>query len=364
MLGKIINSMFYGTVKTKLFLWTMFFLIIGALALLVAAFALGMPMLGIGGAGLGLFVLIASQSVSFNDLNKKKKGKVINKAKTNMAGKNKQIAKAREVLEEQSEESTEERSEESVTSSPASRRQRERAKAQYLSSMDQKKLKKLLKENKVNQIHVKVMIDSYPKMGIEQAPAFIWKTERMLRFLILTEQAQKFEIPLQEIRDIHLVKDVPAEPERDYAMFRVSNFITKMFQPYLPAYFEVAKDGALETKKNTFRIEPGIYLTNSSVGNLRRVLLPEVAFTMDDKVNTSTQFNEYFKEIYRGSVLCKNMVITLDEYKELIEKTLDEFLEAPISGQAFVSTLSDLHKYKLISRDFLVTYTQKYQERH
>ena len=136
-----------------------------------------------------------------------------------------------------------------------------------------------------------------------------------------------------------------------------------MFQPYLPEYFEKTKDGELVVTKNTFRIEPGIYLTNTSVGNLRRVLLPGVAFLVDDKVNSSDRFNEYFKEIYRNSILCKNLVVTLDEYKELTEKTLDALLDAPISGKEFVGTIYDLNKYHLINRDFVVKYTQKYREK-
>lgn len=353
MLDKIINSMFHGNLKTKLFLWVIFLLTIGALALLITAFALGMPMLGAAGAGAGLLAFIISQSISLNDLNREKKIKTKNKKNKDKAEWDGDEVFGANETEEEVEESEE-----------VSRKKREKEKAQYLSSMNEKKLKKLLKDHKVDQIHVKVMIDSYPKKKIEQAPAFMWKTDTMLHFMILTGSAQEFEVPLEDIKGILLVKDVPADPDMDYMPFKVSNFISKMFQPYLPEYFESTHEGQLEIKKNTFRIEPGIYLTNSSVGNLRRVLLPGVAFLVDDKVNASTQFNEYFKEIYRGSILCKNLVITLDEYKELIAKTLDDLLEAPISGKEYVNTIYDLNKYRLITKDFVVKYTQKYREKN
>ena len=165
-----------------------------------------------------------------------------------------------------------------------------------------------------------------------------------------------------DIQGILLVKNVPADKEKDYQLFKYSSFISKMFQPYLPEYFESTKDGKLEIKKNTFRIEPGIYLTNTSVANLRRVLLPGVAFLVDDKVIASDRFNEYFKELYRSSLLCKNQVITLDEYKEQITQTLDALLDAPISGKEFVNTIYDLNKYRLITKNEVVLYTQKYRE--
>ena len=353
MLEKIINSMMHGSVKTKLYLWSIVLFAVAALALLVTALALGMPFLGAGGLGAGLVSLIISQSFSLNDIDKPKKKKGPKKEKQAKAGDG--------GTGEHSGKNS--RENEEGENDDAARKKRDREKTKYLSSLNSKSLKKLMKEHKVDQIHVKVMIDSYKAQKIEQAPAFMWKTDTMLHFMILTGSAQEFEVPLEDIKGILLVKDVPVEPERDYLFFKFSNFISNMFQPYLPEYFEKTKDGELVVTKNTFRIEPGIYLTNTSVGNLRRVLLPGVAFLVDDKVNSSDRFNEYFKEIYRNSILCKNLVVTLDEYKELTEKTLDALLDAPISGKEFVGTIYDLNKYHLINRDFVVKYTQKYREK-
>ncbi len=364
MFEKIVNGMLHGNFKTKFFLWAIFLFSMGALALLLLAFILGLPMIGAGGIGCGLFALILSQSISLNDLSKEKKAKKgkTRKHKNKKAGKK---AASGASLEESGEEMQEAGKEaEKEITEEVSRKKREREKAQFLFGMNEKKMKKLFKEHGVNQIHVKVMIDSFPKGNIEQAPAFMWKTDRMLHFLVLTGTAQEFEVPLADIKGILLVKNVPADPETDYVPFKLSNFITRMFQPYLPEYFESTNEGQLEVKKNTFRIEPGIYLTNTSVGNLRRVLLPGVAFLVDDKVNSSTQFNEYFKEIYRDSILCKNSVITLDEYKEQIGKTLDALLDAPISGKEFVNTIYALNKYRLISQEFVAEYTQKFREKN
>lgn len=359
MFEKIVNGMLHGNVKTKFFLWTIFLFSMGALALLLTAFILGLPMIGAGGIGCALFALILSQSISLNDLSREKKDR-IKKEKERKKRKSGKKAVSEDVSEENEADSA---AIEREVTEEVSRKKREREKAQYLAGMNEKKMKKLLKEHGVNQIHVKVMIDSFPKGQIEQAPAFMWKTDKMLHFLVLTGTAQEFEVPLQDIQGILLVKNVPADPEKDYMPFKFSNFITRMFQPYLPEYFESTNEGKLEIKKNTFRIEPGIYLTNSSVGNLRRVLLPGVAFLVDDKINRSTQFNEYFKEIYRDSILCKNSVITLDEYKEKIGKTLDELLDSPVSGKEFVNTIYALNKYHLISQEFVVEYTQKYREK-
>lgn len=347
MLEKILNSMFHGNLKTKIFLWSVLLMGVGAIALILTAAVLSMPMIGLAGAGLGLMGFITSQSVSLNDLSREKK-------KTSKASSEEGGAKSGQSPSDKEDGGGEE----------GSRKKKEREKAQYLSAMNAKKLKKTMKEHKVNQIHVKVMIDSYPAKKIEQAPAFMWRTDTMLHFMILTSKAEEFEVPLEDIKGILLVKDVPANPERDYMPFKYSSYIGKMFQPFLPEYFQGTKDGSLDVKKNTFRIEPGIYLTNSSVGNLRRVLLPGVAFLVDDQVIASRRFNEYFKELYRESILCKNLVITLEEYKKKVEDTLDAMLDAPMSGKEYVNTIYDLNKYRLISKEYVVRYTQKYREKN
>lgn len=353
MLEKILNSMFYGNFRTKVFLWSVLLMGVGAIALILVAVVLSMPMFGLAGAGLGLAGFITSQSVSLNDLSRerKKKGKKVSKS----SGGNDTSVSDRKSSDPDKEE---------AGSDDKSRKKREREKAQYLASINAKKMKKMMKEHKVNQIHVKVMVDSYPAKQIEQAPAFMWRTDTMLHFMVLTSQVDEFEVPLEDIKGILLVKDVPANPDKDYMPFKYSSYIAKTFQPYLPEYFQGTKDGNLDVKKNTFRIEPGIYLTNSSVGNLRRVLLPGVAFLVDDQVISSKRFNEYFKELYRESILCKNMVITLEEYREKIEETLDAMLDAPMSGKEFVNTIYDLNKYRLITKNFVVKYTQLYRERN
>lgn len=346
MLEKIMNSMIHGNAKTKAFLWLLTCMFVGAVILLLAGIVLSMPYMLMGGIAMALVGVVVSQSVSLKDLQKPK---------------NKKNKKAKSVQDKSSEEKKEKESGE-IAQDELDKKEKKRAKSVYLSGMDAKKMKNLMKKHKVNQVHVKVMIDSYPAKGIEQAPAFMWKTDTMLHFMVLEDKAIEFEVPLDDIKGILLVKNVSAEPEKDYLPFQYSTFISKMFQPYLPEYFETTKEGKLLTTKNTFRIEPGIYLTNSSVTNLRKVLLPYVAFQVDDQVIASKRFNEYFKEIYRASILCKNQIISLEEYKEQIKKTLDALLDAPVTGTEFVNTIYDLNKYHLISKNDVVLYTQRYRE--
>lgn len=332
MVDKLIRSMFYGSAKTKAFLWGILFFGLLAFGMLVVAIAIGIPQLGLAAALLGFATFVASQSVSVETLEKKKKTKNKKEGKSADGAKNERNPKARE-----------------------------RAKSRYLASLNAKDVKKLLKEHKVKQNHVKVMIDLYEERRLKQVPAFAWRTEDHLHFLVLEGHANEFEVPFDEIRGIFFEKDVEADPDQDYGPIKYETFIAKMFAPFLPEYHEYSKEGEIGYRKNLFWIKPGIYFTNSSVANLMSIL-PNIPFLVDDSICRSDRVDEYFKELYRYSILCKNMVISREDYKKQVNKTLDTLLDAPVSAKQFVAMLQNMAHYRLIEREHVTRYVQKYRD--
>lgn len=346
MWDKVIRSMFQGSTKTKIFLWSVLVLGLAAVALLVIAIALGFPYLGMGGIALGFVSFVVSQSVSIDTLekekkyHKKKKGKQPNQVHSQ---KGKQSDKEEQPEDEE-----------------GNSRSKERQKARFLASLNEKAVKKILREHKVVQMHVKIMIDSYAQRRLKQVPAFAWRTDKHLHFLVLEGRANEFEIPLEEIKGIYYEKDAEADPEKDYAPFRYETFIAKYFADYLPEYHEYSNDGEISYRKNLFRVGQDVCITNSSMANMMSIL-PHVPFLIDDNVCRSGRFDEYFKELYRYSVLCKNQVISLEEYKNQIEKTLESLLTAPITARDYVQTMHSMARYHLIDRDNVTKYSQKYR---
>lgn len=345
MWDKLIRSMFQGNTKTKIFLWSIFILGLAAVAMLVFAVALGLPYLGMGGIALGFLSFVTSQSVSIDTLEKKRQ----DKHKSRKAGDSQSDPKSKKAKKKEEQEDD-----------AGDPRSKERAKARYLASLNQKSVKKLLKEHKVVQQHVKIMIDSYAQRKLKQVPAFAWRTEDQLHVLVLEGHANEFEIPLEEIKGIYYEKNVEADPEKEYAPFQYGTFIAKLFSSFLPEYHEHTNEGEISYRKHLFRVGQDIYITNTSMSNMMSIL-PHVPFLIDDSVCRSERFDEYFKELYRYSILCKNQVITLEGYKEQIEKTLDSLLVAPISAREFVQTMHAMARYHLIDRDNVTKYSQKYR---
>lgn len=128
MLEKILNSMLHGNAKTKIFLWSVFILGVSAVFLLMAGIIMGIPYLGLGGVLVGLVGLILSQSVSLNDLKREKKPK------------GKKAPKQKEEQEEKviEDKQQKEKKEEEAAPKEKTRKEREREKSQYLSSLNAK----------------------------------------------------------------------------------------------------------------------------------------------------------------------------------------------------------------------------------
>ena len=72
------------------------------------------------------------------------------------------------------------------------------------------------------------------------------------------------------------------------------------------------------------------------------------------------RFDEYFKDIYRYGILCKNNIYSLEEYRQKLESVLEELLAAPITREEFFRTLNAMNHYHLITQDYVMKYTKKY----
>jgi hypothetical protein len=354
MMEKIINTMFHGSFKAKVFLWSVFVMILATVLLGVLAAVMGAATFGMGALACGVAAFITSQSVSLQELNKKPKKSPSTKGK-----KEKSKHASSSHASGDADDGALSPQQEIDQGAPMDSKEKARAKARYLAAMNGKKMKQLMKEHKVKQQHIFVMIDNYPREDVVQTPAVAWQTDTHLHLLVLDAQAREFAVPFEEIKGIWYQKDVPADPENDYSSFQYANFISKMYRPYLPEYREITKGGELEYVKSLFTLEPGISFTNTSVNGLLEIL-PKVPLMVDDAINTSTHFDEYFKEVYRYSILCKNDVYTLEEYRKKMEEVLEALLVAPITGKEFSKSLRDMNRYHLITSDYVTKYTQIY----
>lgn len=332
---KIIYSMFYGNRKTKCFLWTLFLLGIAVIVCVVLAIVMSQPLYGGIGFILGLLLLVISQSYSLDTLARepgKKAGNSKNPGTREKAGQEKKAAAEEEIADDEHAEND-------------------------FAHYDEKQLKKIMYRYKVRREHKTIIIDNAPDYKIRQCPAFVWREGNNLHFLLLEKEPRKLDIPLSDIRQIGYHKRVKAEPDKDYRPFTHATLVAKVFREHLPSYQETVENGKRSFYKNLYVVGSHMEITNTSAKNLFSIL--SVPFVIHNDVTKSQRYSEYFKEAYRYSTLCKDLVISKTEFSEKITGLLDEMADADITGSEFVQTLRDMTQYHFATREQAVACSHK-----
>lgn len=320
-MSKYIYSMFHGNTKTKVFLWSLVLMGIGVVACIIAAILLSEPIY-IGAAVFLLFLLlIVSQSYSLTSLEREgsKKGKT---------GKNGKTAKGKAAKKEES--------------------GKEQDGARY-AAYDDKQLNKIFAKYKVREDHHTVLVDRSATHKIEQCPAYIWIAAKRLHVLLLENKPRKIEIPLSQIETIRYQQGVSSKPEEEYTAFLTPSLVTTVFKNHLPVYKEKVDDGKQSFSKNLYWVEKEFAVTNTSARNLFTIL--DVDFVIDNEVTKSNAYSDFFKRAYKYSILCRDLVITKQEFTEKIDALLDEMARADMTERDFTQTLRAMLRSRFISHE-------------
>lgn len=213
-----------------------------------------------------------------------------------------------------------------------------------------KKIRKTLHKYKVIKDHRMVIVDRCDRLHIHQTPAYVWIQENQLHILLIEEEPRLLMVPLFRITEITYLKKQPAEPDKDYSIFKKSTILTECFRPYLPDYNQSNKTSDLTYYKNLYGITQGIYFTNNSAKNLFDLL--GVDFYVEDKVTTSDKVNIFFKDAYKANIKLRDNILDANGYADSITKILDDMAHSTISYAEFKDTLNLMTKNKLITDEY------------
>lgn len=344
---KFWNTLLYGSKKAKQCILTIIAFLIIAIGLITASVALSAPSLG----GIAFFVflidLLYASSVSWKDLERQEKREQKRREKLAKV-KNGKNVKKRHAGKHEKESAVEENDvcEETDTQETAK-------------LYKGKNLKKVLYQYKVKKQHKCILVDSYPKYHIRQCPAFIWTEKGMLRFLFLTEEPLKTEVPLKEVTTLYYVPDVEADPMEDYRELFDSEILNLVFSPYLPSQYMVDKNGRRVMCKNLYELANGIRLTNLSAKEL--LSLVSVRFEVQDAFMQSSKIDEYSKEVYRYCVLWRDGVLDTGGYKAEVSRILKSMMETGMPQANFQQNMRNMVQRRLITREFADYYINQYK---
>lgn len=331
MLGKILNTLKYGNVRTKIKLYVMLAILIIGVGLLMTALVFGNFLPGLLGVSVifvdGLILLNTSfeqKSLSVNQKEPKKKAKKKEKPEKEGPG----------ALEWVPAEKTEEKE-----------KKEENPLAQY----DEKELKKIMIAYKVKKHHVPVMIDRCQTERILQSPAYLWNDAKYLYFLVLGEEPKLLKSNYAESNVITIRRGITARPMEEYPEMNEPSVVSMIFGSLLPKYYRV-ETGAYRTeyRKNLYSAAPGIWCTSASVKNMLK-LLPE-RFVLEDEKNEEESI--YFQEIYIARLMFRDGIYSAQEYKEKVLEILSGLIRSELSNATVMEYLNSMMMKGLIPREY------------
>ena len=220
---------------------------------------------------------------------------------------------------------------------------------------NQKVMKRIKRKYHIKKDHRPIIIDSSEAYHINQCPAFIWRAHNKVFLLLLEKEPRRIVISREMIHNMGYKAGVKADKNNEYIAFQKENLVTKVFEEYLPDYHDARLKNDPLKVKNLYTIYPDICITNRSAYQVKDLLL--LNFMPKDKITESDMVNGFFKRVYAANILFKDKVIGINEYKEEVELALRSMCYAEIPKREYVLTLENLHRAKLISRQYVTYYT-------
>jgi hypothetical protein len=321
-MDKIWNGLRYGNKKTKGYiLATLFLLSFGSVSV-GFTIAKKSPLWGMSAIFCFLVAFLFITSLSFH-----KTGKQI-------------IKKTREELalsEESSKDQLEEEIEENI-----------------YERYDEETVKGVFIKYKVNKDHKPIIIDLCQSEKVRQCPAYIWADRGDLNLLLFEKETRKVTIPISKVTKITYEKGVLANPLLDYAGFQKTSFLNIVFSSYLPTLYEDSKDGRKVYRKNLYVLSPDIKVTNTSIRTIMDMLKLDLSY--EGRFTDPDMHNPYFEKAYLLSIMLRDTVITVSEFKVRIKKLLQQLSEANISSDEFHLYIRQMVNARLITKEYAEYY--------
>lgn len=348
MSGKLINTLKYGSSRTKRKIYLMFGVLAAGAVLTVAALLLGNELLGVA----AFVVIFVDGMILFNTSFEQKTVSVKKEEPEEKEKKPKKKKKEKKAGEEDAPGALEWISPDKRKEEEAPSKKEEpdgEADENPLVQYDEHKLKKIMVAYKVKKHHVTVMIDSCQAEKIVQRPAYVWKDSAYFYFLVLDKEPKLFKSVISGSDAIHIRRGMTARPLEEYSDMNEPSVVSMIFGSLLPKYYKVENSPyRMDYRKNLYSAAPGIWCTSASVKNLLK-LMPEKFILDDGKLDEEST---YYQEIYIARVMYWDSIYSGQEYKEKVLEILSNLIKADLSDSTVRDYLNKMMTKGLIPREY------------
>lgn len=227
-----------------------------------------------------------------------------------------------------------------------------------LVSYDEKKIKQVLYKYKVRKDHKMIIIDEWKEKNVHQCPVYVWVHRGRVHFLMIEGETRELSLPLAKAATLKYRKGVVCKAKEEYIQMRKNSLLAAVFEPFLPTYHNGNKNGRAVVYKNLFELGNGLLITNTSARTVMDLLHPE--FQVEDSVTRNREYNDFYQEIYKNSILFREQVIPTREYQARVNDILQKLAGSGAADQEYEDTLQQLYRSKLITQEY-ITYYQQYR---
>ena len=371
MLRKIWNTLRHGERRTKLFLYSVLGLLLVTLGLIAAAIVMksGLPIIGAAVTGIIFAATLKDAVLSVKRFEKKTNGSEKQKSRSGKTGTEKDEDKphtgSRSLFTEDEIEELEEfgdgekrknkKKRKKAAQEAALSEQREREdEADFgenaMVSVTEEKLRRLLVRYKVKQEHVPVVIDLCIPEHIRQLPGFAWTEEGFLKILLVDKKPRMLERPLSALQVMTVERGITVKASNEYVELRESSVLKKAFTDYLPRYQKKEVNGRTMVVKNLYVLDEDIKFTSNSVNELKKLF--SFRIEVPDRRLQMEGISPYYKEVFVKSFLWRDGILTLEEYRQEVERVLTDLASPHISYGEFETTLSAMISSGLLPAEY------------
>ncbi len=371
MLRKIWNTLCHGERRTKIFLYSVMGLLLVTLGLITAAIVMksGLPLIGAAITGIIFAATLKDAALSVKKFEKKANSSGKQKGRDGKKTKEDDDEKlytgsrsmfSGEEIEELDEfgggkkgKNKKKRKKEAQEAALQEQREQEDA-ADFgenaMVSVTEDKLKRLLIRYKVKQEHVPVVIDLCIPEHIRQLPGFAWTEGGLLKILLVDRKPRMLERPLSALQVMTVERGITVKASTEYVELRESSVLKKAFTDYLPRYQKKEVNGRTMVMKNLYVLDEDIKFTSNSVNELKKLF--SFRIEVPDRRLQMEGISPYYKEVFVQNFLWRDGILSLEEYRQKVERVLTDLASPSISYGEFETTVSAMISSGLLPLEY------------